>query len=130
MIDGEGMCNLEEYQFITDVDLKLAMIEHRLKQVAMGIVLWVLHIELVSSSYPCLHDLPKRHKINTTAENEIEEIHCIDLGLLLLLLTQLLYTDLGHTGLSARMEGLTQVHLHFFSAAEKLIDELALMIAI
>lgn len=106
------------------------MIEHSLKEISVGVILWIFHVELIGRSNPCLHDLPERQEIRTAAEDKIEEVHCVDFGLLLLFLTQLLDTDFGHIGLCARMKGFLHVNLYFLSGTEELVDKLTLMVAV
>lgn len=63
IIDREGMCCLKELQFFTDVYFKFAVIENCLEKIAMGVILWILHVEFICLRNTGTDYLPKRLKV-------------------------------------------------------------------
>ena len=121
---------LEKFQLIVDVDLQLAVIQDCLKEVAVGVVLRILHVEFVDFCHSSFYYLPEGVEIGTIAEDEVQKIDSIHLRLFLLLLTQLLHANFGHVGLCFRVECLSRIMLHFLLRSEQIMDELFLVVAV
>lgn len=121
---------LEHPEFVTDFDVDVAVIEDRLEQISMGIVLRILHLELIG-----LFDLgpdyvPKGLELCAHSEYHVEEVDRVEFGVLLFLLLKLFDPYLLHADLRLGVESLPHVDLDVLVVPEYLSTEISLVVAV
>ena len=117
-------------EFVADFDLDVAVVEDRLEQVPMRVVLWLLHLKLIGVLYLGADYGPKGLELTAHAEDHVEEVHRVEFGVLLFLLLELFDPDLLHAGLRLWVEGLPHVDLDVLAVPEYLSAEIALVVAV
>lgn len=130
VVNRERVGALKHPEFVTDFDLDIAVVEYRLEQVAMWVVLRVLHLKLICLFHFGTDYGPEGLKLWAHSEDHVQEVDCVNLGVLFLLLLQLLDPNLLHTGLCPRVECLPHIDLYVLVVSEYLSAKLALMVAV